>query len=85
MSELSPLLEPLGVGTVKEGFAGADVAPLIELGVIGVGLHHDLSRYFDIHHTEADTIDKVDPADIRRGAAIMAILAYILADMPDAL
>ena len=38
--------------------------------------HH----YFDIHHTEADTLDKIRPEDLRQNAAAVALLAYILAE-----
>ena len=38
--------------------------------------------YFTIHHTPADTIDKIDPADIARCAAALAVMGYVVADLP---
>src|SRR5262249_2848170 len=39
-------------------------------------------NYFMIHHTQADTVDKIDPADVSRASAAIAVLAYVVADMP---
>jgi hypothetical protein len=39
------------------------------------------THYFDWHHTDADTLDKVDPDDFRKNAAMLAVVTYILADM----
>jgi carboxypeptidase Q len=52
--------------------------PLLGLDVFG-------RRYFDWHHTPADTLDKVDPADLARATAAMAAMAYMLAEMPETL
>ena len=45
----------------------------------------DTRTYFDYHHSAADTLDKIDPDNIRRQVALMAMMAYFVADMPDAL
>jgi hypothetical protein len=47
------------------------------LGHRTVGLH-----YFDWHHTAADTLDKIDPQEFRLNIATLAVMAYVLADMP---
>src|SRR5260370_832940 len=39
------------------------------------------AHYFDWHHTEADTLDKVDPVEFRKNAAMLSVVAYVLADM----
>jgi carboxypeptidase Q len=54
-------------------------------GVIGAGLDVDGARYFDIHHTHADTLDKIDPNDLALCVAALAVLAYTVADAPVAL
>jgi hypothetical protein len=41
-----------------------------------------MEKYFDIHHTAADALDKVDPEELRQNVAAMAVLAYVLAEMP---
>ncbi len=79
---IASLLEPLGATKVEKGFSGADIMPLARAGVNTLGLQVDTSRYFDFHHSEADTLDKVNPADIRADVGAVAVMAYVLADMP---
>jgi hypothetical protein len=50
-----------------------------------LGLDVEGRRYFDWHHTPADTLDKVDPAALARATAAMAAMAYLLAEMPETL
>jgi carboxypeptidase Q len=70
---------PLGV-PVEEGGGGADIGPLKEKGVMVVGLVPDHRAYFDVHHTEADTVDKVDPAAMAEATGALAALAWRLAN-----
>jgi carboxypeptidase Q len=51
-------------------------------GVPAFGLRTKELRYFDYHHTEADTFDKIVPDDFKRCVAAMAVMSYVLADMP---
>jgi carboxypeptidase Q len=55
------------------------------LGVPGMGLNVDGTKYFWYHHTEADTIDKLDPREMALCVATMAVMAFIVADLPDPL
>jgi len=64
---------------------GSDIEPLVDSGVPGIGIIQDARKYFDYHHTAADTIDKVDPHQLRENAAAMAVMGYALAAMPDPL
>jgi len=82
VEEIAALLRPLGATKVVAGHSGADISPLIPAGVPGLGLMVDGRTYFDFHHTEADTLDKVDPAALADGVAALAILAYVVADLP---
>lgn len=79
---IADLLRPLAPMRVIEGHSGADISPLVEAGVPGVGLIVDSATYFDIHHTSADTLDKVDPDDLAQATAAVAVFAYIVADLP---
>ena len=54
-------------------------------GVPGLALRTPMELYWDIHHTHADTVDKVDPDALQRNVAAMAVMAYVLAEMPDEL
>jgi hypothetical protein len=62
------------------GHPGADLGPLE--GVPLVAYDVEASRYWDYHHSQADTLDKVDPTDLRKNVAALAVTAYVLADMP---
>jgi len=74
------LFAPLGAGNLHQGGGGADISPLTKDGVLSLGLHPDISHYFDLHHSPADTIDKIDPDHLQRNAAAMALMAFILAE-----
>src|SRR3954466_6433149 len=60
--------------------AGADISPLTDGGVPGFGLVPEPLHYFDYHHTNADTLDKVDPKELAQYTAAIAALAWILAE-----
>jgi Zn-dependent M28 family amino/carboxypeptidase len=84
---LQTILRPLAAleaTAVETGGGGADISPMKAAGVPLIGLRQDTFHYFDWHHTEADTADKVDPALLARNVAAFAILAYGLADAADA-
>jgi len=85
LKEIASLLARIDAGTIVKGGAGADVGPIVALGVPGLGLNVDGTKYFWYHHTEADTIDKLDPNDMARCVATMAVMAYVAADMPEPL
>lgn len=82
LEALLPLVSSVGVERVTTGGSGADVSQMVPAGVPTLGLRTEGSRYFDYHHTHADTFDKVDKADLDRNVAALAIAAYVLADMP---
>ncbi len=85
--QVAALLAPVGAAAVKQVKESpeADITPLVERGVPGIGLDVDDSRYFWYHHTDGDTLDKLDPAEVARCVAAMAVMAYVVADLPDAL
>jgi len=73
--------QPVGL-PVEVGGGGADISPLRDNGVLLAGLYPNAERYFEIHHTNADTLDKVDPALLREGLTAVATLAWQLANAP---
>lgn len=80
---LADALAPLGLKFVSNSASGgADTGPLRDLGLPVFELQHDATRYFEIHHTEADTIDRVDPKALAHNVAAYATLAWQLAEMP---
>jgi carboxypeptidase Q len=76
------LLAPIGADTITGGGGGTDIEPIMDLGVPGMGLNDDASRYFWYHHSEADTVDKLDPREVAKCVAAMAVMSYVLADLP---
>jgi carboxypeptidase Q len=82
LKRLAPLLARIGADTVTAGEGEADIQPLVDAGVPGAGLHVDETRYFWYHHSNADTPDKLDPHDVARCVATMAVWGYVLAEMP---
>ncbi|HMG21029.1 MAG TPA: M20/M25/M40 family metallo-hydrolase [Kofleriaceae bacterium] len=85
VADIASLLRPISATRVVVGHGGADIGPLARLGVTLAGLDTDGRTYFDIHHTDADTLDKVDPAALADDVAAVAALAYVVADMPERL
>ena len=87
LRQVGALLDRIGAGQVVRETESpeADIAPLVERGVPGAGLDVDRSRYFWFHHSEGDTLDKVDPAELGRCVAALAVMAYVIADLPDGL
>lgn len=82
MQQIAALVKSVGPVAIGASGGGADIGPMMQLGVPGVGFEVDGSRYFWFHHTDADTVDKLDPAEMQRCVAIMAVLSYIAADLP---
>jgi carboxypeptidase Q len=74
-------VKPIGL-PVRLGWIGTDIEPLADAGVFGATMRVDLPQYFDLHHTQADTLDKVDPQELRDGTAAVAELAWQLANAP---
>lgn len=79
------LLEPLGAEKMRQGGGGADISPMRPAGVPQLGLRSDTTRYFDYHHTAADTFDKVDAVELSKCTAGLAIMAFALAEMDEPL
>ena len=74
-AELKPFLQGrLGVA-VTNGGGGADVGPTGALGYPTAGLNTDTTEYWNVHHTHADTVDKINPVDFRRCTASLATVA----------
>jgi len=82
---LKPYLEPLGAGTLEPGGSGVDVGPMVQAGVPGIGIEHDTTHYWDVHHSKADTFDKINKDDLARNSAIVAITTFLLADLVERL
>ena len=78
--QISALLQPLGANSVMAGFAGEDIGALAPARVPLFGLRPDISHYFDVHHSAADTLDKIDPENLKKTVAVLATMAFVVAD-----
>ncbi len=82
LAALAEPLTPLGAGSVRAGWAGVDIGPIVERGVPGIGIRTKNARYFDYHHSAADTLDKIDPAELAANVTATAALLWAIADDP---
>ena len=81
---LAAALDPIGVirGATAAG-DGTDVEPTIATGVASINLNQNGLRYFDWHHTPEDTLDRIDPEQLRQNVAAWTAMLAILADAPE--
>ena len=76
---LAAALAPLGIVRGKDvAGGGTDVGPVLATGVPAVTLAQSGERYFDWHHTPDDTLDKIDPAQLRQNVAAWTTVLAIL-------
>jgi hypothetical protein len=83
LNQIAKLLEKIGANEIRPGGGGSDIQPLVRDGVPGLSESTVGTHYFDWHHTEADTLDKVNIDDFRKNVASLAVMSFALADMPE--
>lgn len=82
MSEVVDLLQPIGFPPLGPGGGGADIGPIAQAGQVPtLALIGDPTRYFQIHHTPADTVEHIDPKEVAKAAAGIAVVTYLTAEM----
>lgn len=81
LQEIATTLEVIDASGMKKGGGGADIGPVMREGVPGMGLNVDGEKYFWFHHTDADTIDKLNVQDFNECVATMATYAFAVADI----
>src|SRR5262245_39303504 len=93
-SNALPMLQPIasvlqnsGAGVIRPvtDSVGADISALENAGIPGFAPIQDERTYFNYHHTPADTFDKVNPRELAENAAVVAVLAYAIANLPEPL
>jgi carboxypeptidase Q len=80
MTPRLPAFARFGIRRFLPRAFGADTRAIVEMGVPAFDLEPDGRHYFDVHHSAADTLDAVRPDDLRRNAAAIALLAWVLAE-----
>lgn len=84
--DIVSLLGGIGVTDLVAGGGGADIGPIAQLGRTPTMAYiGDPVKFFPIHHTAADTVDRIPPEDVSRAAAAIAAITYVVAEMPTAL
>ncbi len=83
LQEIAKLLAGIDAHRIAPSGGGADIGAIMREGVVGASFNVEGSRYFEIHHTAADTLDKIDPRNLALCVATMAVVAYTVADMPE--
>ena len=79
---IATLLHGLGADEIGPSGGGSDIDPSVRETSIPALSTEVGGDYFLIHHTQADTVDKIDPADMAKVAAAVAVMAYVVADLP---
>jgi carboxypeptidase Q len=85
LQEIAKLLTGIGADRIAPNGGGADIGPMMREGVIGASLDVNGATYFNIHHTDADTLDKIDAKNLALCVATMAVFAYTVADIAEPL
>lgn len=83
--DIATLLRGIQADDIGPSGGGADIGPSVEAGGLpAMSLQVD-GNYFLLHHTPADTVDKIDPMDMARASGAIAVMAYVIAEMPERL
>jgi len=87
LTPLAKVLQSTGAGVIRFSptSPGADISPLDAAGVPTFAPIQDSRTYFDYHHSPADTLDKINPHELRENVVVMTLLAYTIASLPDRL
>jgi len=82
MADVVDLLQPIGLPPLGPGGGGADIGPIAQVGQVPtMAIAGDPIKYFQIHHTPADTVERVDPKEMAKAAAAIAVVTYVAAEM----
>src|SRR6266542_3589204 len=82
LAPVAAILQQSGAGTLDlVEHCGADIEPLEKAGVPAFSPIQDSRFYFNYHHTAADTLDKIAPKELAENSAVVAVVAYALANM----
>lgn len=86
VTRIATLLEGIDASRIGPSGGGADIGPSVAAaGIPAMSLDVEGSRYFVYHHTPADTVDRLDAQDLAKCVAAMAVMSYVVADLPERL
>jgi carboxypeptidase Q len=82
VTAIASLLASLGASKIEAGGGGADIGPSVTAAGIPSMSHLVSGNYFLIHHTPADTMERITPKQMADNAAAIAVMVYTVADLP---
>ena len=86
IAEIGTLLAGIDMQHVSPGGGGADIGPIAAVGKVPMMAYAgDSTKYFTIHHTPADTVERIQPAEVSKAAASLGVVMYVVAEMPERL
>lgn len=86
IAEIGTLLAGIDMQHVGPGGGGADIGPIAAAGKVPMMAYAgDSTKYFTIHHTPADTVERIQPAEVSKAAASLGVMMYVVAEMPERL
>lgn len=86
IADIGTLLEGIGMQSIGPNGGGADIGPIAQLGRVPMMAYSgDSTKYFTVHHTPADTVERILPAEVSKAAAALAVMTYVVAEMPERL
>jgi carboxypeptidase Q len=81
VTTIAGLLTSLGANRIGPTGGGADISPSATAAKIPMLSHEVAGDYFLIHHTAADTIARITPKQVSDNAAVIAVMAYVVAEV----
>jgi len=86
IADIGTLLVGIDMHSVGPGGGGADIGPIAQAGNVPMMAYSgDATKYFTIHHTPADTVERIMPSEVSKAAASLAVMTYVVAEMPERL
>jgi len=86
IAEIGTLLAGIDMQHVSSGGGGADIGPIAAVGKVPMMAYAgDSTKYFTIHHTPADTVERIQPVEVSKAAASLGVMMYVVAEMPERL
>jgi carboxypeptidase Q len=86
IAEIGTLLAGIDMQHVGPGGGGADIGPIAAVGKVPMMAYAgDSTKYFTIHHTPADTVERIQPVEVSKAAASLGVMMYVVAEMPERL
>jgi carboxypeptidase Q len=84
--QIGTLFGSLDFPEIGPGGGGADIGPIAQAGnVPSMAYLGDAARYFVVHHTAADTVERIAPEEVSKASAAIAAIAYAVAEIPERL